>query len=338
MGLKTEEPAQIKPVQTLEIISPSWTSSAPPVIETEEEWPFWLANEDMLRDEGVIFGLSGAKPDEKLEIISSVFKKNISEVLAKRDELNEKIAEINLKIENKHNHLEDIKTNIKKLQNTDFKDENILRVSIGLILGLGMAAGNYFIISQALKPSFPESFQFIAWGVFLSGMFSLYNNNSIFHNEFKPTWKNLIEEIGLPLAASTFVLAFSIGKIQTFESVAYFVFTFFTFLISGKLLLGNVARLKSEFKSFSFNQKIKKELSKAEGIWKTEIEDLENQIEDFRVEKWKILPALNELEAKISKSLADKETVTHIFLSEYNLAKNYRSKLNDKDFKNILGQ
>jgi hypothetical protein len=41
--------------------------------------PFWLENEDALRDEGVIFGLSEAKADEKIAAIRNYFAHQTAE-------------------------------------------------------------------------------------------------------------------------------------------------------------------------------------------------------------------------------------------------------------------
>jgi hypothetical protein len=35
--------------------------------------PDWLINEDILRDEGVIFGLSGSNPEEKFQLFEVIF-------------------------------------------------------------------------------------------------------------------------------------------------------------------------------------------------------------------------------------------------------------------------
>ena len=48
----------------------SWVLSPP---SPQIEWPSWLEDETLLRDEGVIFGLSESKPEEKVAIIRNYF-------------------------------------------------------------------------------------------------------------------------------------------------------------------------------------------------------------------------------------------------------------------------
>lgn len=303
----------------------------------EVEMPYWLANEDALKDEGVIFGLSDTQLDEKLQVISSFFTKISSEFLQKKEELNEKIGELNLQIEKKHLQLENLKEKAEKVLTSEKAEENILRVTVGLILSIGMAAGNYFIIDHALSKGFETNHQFIAWGVFLTGMFNLYGLSSVIHNEDRLTWKKVVEEFGMPLAASLFVLAFTIPYVSPFQSVAYFVFTFLGFLVSGKLFLGNLTKIKSEWRNFVFNRNINSDLNKIESDWKEETEQLETEIEKLRVEKWKIIPELNKMESELDRIKADQQAIENIFLSEYNLAKNYKNKLSGNQLKKIMG-
>ena len=77
---------------------------------------------------------------------------------------------------------------------------------------------------------------------------------------------------------------------------------------------------------------------KVDSVWLAEKEGLEDSIENLRIQKWKILPELNEVEAQIQKIKAEKENIENVFLSEYNLAKTYRQKLTNNQIKNIIGQ
>ena len=219
------------------------------LIGSDEDLPNWLSNEDALRDEGVIFGLSDTLVDEKLKIIEAIFSKKAVGLNQKRDELSEKIGELNLIIEKKHGDLEVIKAKSTAALERSSIEENVFRVSLGLLFSIGMCIGNYFLIDEGLKNAYTNSHQGISWGVFLTGMFSLFNPTAVLHNSSKLDWKRLLEEFGMPFAASFFVFVQLWDSLPFYKSLAFLLFTLFAFLISGKILLGSVAKLKYEIKA-----------------------------------------------------------------------------------------
>ncbi|HLO45441.1 MAG TPA: hypothetical protein VK175_13980 [Leadbetterella sp.] len=308
------------------------------LINEDEEFPYWLSNEDALRDEGVIFGLSDTKPEEKLKIIDSIFQKKASGLKQKREELSERIGELNLFIEKQNEEILAIEQKSKLAIEQESKEENLFRVAVGLLLSVGMCAGNYYLIDEGLKTSFPENHQWIAWGVFLTGMFSLYNPVAVIHNDSKLTWKRLLEEFGMPLAASIFVFVQVYEALPLYKSLAFLLFTFFAFMISGKILLGSIARLKYELRALNQNLNIRGDKKKVNTDWQFKKEEISLEIEKIRIEKWKILPDLNEIEAQMAKINAEKEAIVNVFMSEYNLAKNYKQKLNSSQIKNMIGE
>jgi hypothetical protein len=301
-------------------------------------FPHWLSNEEALKDEGVIFGLSEAKPDEKIKIIESIFNQKATFLEKKREELSEKIGEINLYLEKNHTELEEIEKESLEIKLKEFSDENIVRVIVGLIISLGMCIGNYYLIDFSISQGFPVNHQWISWGVFLAGMFSLFNPTSVFHlPDAKLTWKNTLEEFGVPFAASLFVFAQVVSVQPVFKSIALFIFIFFLFTFSGKILLSSISRLKQELNILNKNKNLRNDKLKIKTDWKIEAEAIEQKMEQLRIEKWKILPSLNQTEAELLKINNEKEALINIFISEFNLAKSYKSKLNASQIKNIIG-
>ena len=311
-----------------------------PVYEQSDYAPFphWLSNEDALRDEGVIFGLSEAKPDEKVKIITSIFEQKLSYYQKKREELSEKIGEINLFIEKNHEDLAALQLKSTATMDKELLDENLIRVGVGLAISIGMCFGNYFLIDFSLSQGFPQNHQLISYGVFLTGMFSLFNPLSVLHTEgSKVTWKTILEEFGVPFSASLFVFVQVVENQPIFKSIALLLFVFFMFLVSGKILLSSISRLKSEVRTLIQNWEIKSNKKLVNTTWKEEKVDFEKKIEDLRIEKWRILPELNHTEAEIDKINSEKEALINVFFSEYNLAKSYKNKLSGNQIKNILG-
>jgi len=337
---KEEVPAPAEEVSPQAVIPLSETLPEMPALpvpgEEEDEFPHWLTSEDTLRDEGVIYGLSGTDPQEKIGIIASIYKKHAARYIRTQEELTEKIGELNLVLEKKNSALSDLSLKAAGVLQQEPREENILRVTVGLVLSLGMCAGNYFLIREGIRYGFPEQAEWIAWGVFLTGMFSLYYTTSVIHNEDRVTWRRVLEELGMPLAASLFVYVQVVAQMPWYKSLGFLLFTFFAFLLSGKLFLGSLARLKKEFTLFKANRHLQQEKTAAGTDWKDDMELLEKDMEKIRLEKWKIVSILNETEAAINRLNADKEAVINLFLSEYHLAKDYKDRLSGTQISKII--
>jgi len=318
------------------VILPEAPVLTPPPAEEEDEFPHWLHSEDTLRDEGVIYGLSGTDPQEKVSIITSIYKKHTARFIRTQEELTEKIGELNLVLEKKSTALDTLSQKAGSVLRQEPRDENILRVAVGLTLSLGMCAGNYFLIREGIRYGFPDQSDWIAWGVFLTGMFSLYYTTSVIHSDDRLNWKRALEELGMPLAAALFVFVQVVPHMAWYKSVGFLLFTLFAFLISGKLLLGSLALLKKELRLFKSNRALQKEKNAAGTDWKYDMDALEKDMEKIRMEKWKIVSALNETEAHINRLNADKEAVINLFLSEYHLAKDYKDRLSGSQISNII--
>ncbi len=325
-------------------LSPPIVNNQIPELKSEFEqseyipFPHWLSNEDALRDEGVIFGLSEAKPEEKVKIIASIFEQKLSFYQKKKEELSEKIGEINLFIEKNHEDLAALQLKSASIVEKELLEENLIRVGVGLAISIGMCFGNYFLIDFSLAQGFPQNHQWISYGVFLTGMFSLFNPLSVLHSEgSKVTWKTVLEEFGVPFSASLFVFVQVVENQPIFKSIALLLFVFFMFLVSGKILLSSISKLKSEVRILAKNLEIKANKKLVNTIWREEKADFERKIEDLRIEKWRILPELNHTEAEIDKINSEKDALINVFYSEYNLAKSYKNKLSGNQIKNILG-
>ncbi|NBA86580.1 hypothetical protein GVN16_12455 [Emticicia sp. CRIBPO] len=305
--------------------------------EQEESLPYWLSNEDALKDEGVIFGLSNANPDEKINIINSFFIHQTAELEKNKEQLYERISELNLSIEQNQTKIEEFKGKMDQLENKAMVDHNLARTVAGLVLSLGMCIGNYFLISRNIQVGFPENYQWISVGVFLAGMFNLYNPTSVFHSKDSGmTWKSALEEFGIPLAASFFVFVQVYESQPLLKSLALFGFIFFLFLFSGKILLGNITVLKADISKWLSNRNTKNDQNSKVEYWDSQIKSLHDQIDQLRVEKWKIIPDLNKTEARLEKYKAKRDSLIHVFQSEFLLARGYKANLNPAQIKKIL--
>lgn len=299
--------------------------------------PFWLENEDALRDEGVIFGLSEAKAEEKIGAIRNYFAHQTAETEKTVEYHSEKIGEINLLIEQKETRINELIEKARILENRERTDHQLPRTVIGIVLSLAMCVGNYYLIDESILTNFPENHYVIALGIFLAGMFNLFNPKSLFHEKDSSiSWRQLLEEVGMPLAASVFVFVQSLDNQTLLRSFALFFFVFFLFLFAGKLLLSNLTVLKTDSGTWLDNLRLQKDKINKAQEWEDEITKLKLEIDEQRVEKWKIVDALKLPEAELKRLNERREMLVKLFESEFNLARSYREKLTGKQIQDIL--
>lgn len=303
----------------------------------EEPLPHWLSSEDALRDEGVIFGLSDSEAEEKITVIKSFFKHQTADIEKEVERFSEKIGELNLFIEQKENRIVALKNKSDNLETAQPQDHNLLRTTVGLLLAVGMCVGNYFLIDSSLTPNFPQNHPFIAVGILLAGMFNLFGKVSFFHEKnTSVSWRQITEEIGLPLMAAFFVFTQSIDNQTLLRSISLFGFVFFLFLFTGKLVLSNLSVIKSDATIWQKNVRLKRDKTKLKEKWDEEIFNLEKEIDDLRIEKWQILPDLNQAEASLERYTSKRDSLIKLFESEFRLARSYRDKLSAKQVKTIF--
>jgi Na+/melibiose symporter-like transporter len=173
-------------------------------------------------------------------------------------------------------------------------------------------------------------------------MFNLFNSKSLFHEkESSISWRQLLEEVGMPLSASVFVFVQSLTGDASqnqvlLRSFALFFFVFFLFLFAGKLLLSNLTVLKTDSAIWFDNLRLQKDKINKTQEWENEITRLKIEIDEQRVEKWKIVDILKSPEAELKRLNERREMLVKLFESEFNLARSYREKLTGKQIEDIL--
>ena len=299
--------------------------------------PFWLENEDALRDEGVIFGLSESRAEEKTGAIRNYFAHQTAELEKTVEYNSEKIGELNLFIEQKETRINELIAKSQVLESRERANHQLPRTCIGIILSLAMCIGNYYLIDESILTSFPRNHYVIALGIFLAGMFNLFNPKSLFHEKGSSvSWRQLLEEVGMPLAASVFVFVQTLNNQMLVRSFALFFFVFFLFLFAGKLLLSNLTVLKTDLSLWFDNLRLQKDKVNKTQEWEEEIAKLKIEIDLQRIEKWKIVDALKSPESELKRLNERREMLVKLFESEFNLARGYREKLSGKQIQEIL--
>lgn len=298
--------------------------------------PYWLEDEDTLRDEGVLFGLSESDPTEKTDIIHKYFVHLAAGPLGDIEQHNERIQEFNLFIGQKTERIETLKAKSDIVLTADnTREHHLPRTLIGLTLSAAMCIGNFFLIRESLRPAFAES-SWIAMGIFLAGMFSLFGRISIFHDkDSKVTWRSLLEETGLPFAASLFVFAQVYQSQGWLQAASLFVFIFFLFLFAGKLFLSNITVLRSDFKAWLDPIKEKKQREEESHKSENEMLILQEERDALRVKKWQAVRELSASETERDRIYARRDMLIKLFESEFFLARRMKGQLSGRQLNYI---
>jgi ABC-type multidrug transport system fused ATPase/permease subunit len=290
----------------------------------------WIESEGLLRDEGVICGLSGTDATYKVAAIEHYYASKRNYFLSLRTRIEEESAEIKQKEIALKADVERNQEIIEKLTDTwGSATSNIARNGAGLILILLTCISIFFVIYDVIKNQFDKPLP-IAMGIYTVGMFGLFTKFSLFyHHEVDKGGsvtivRQILFEVGLPFAASLYIVIYAYDEIGLTKATVTFLFVFFAFLFSGKLLLSVIALLQTDFSQLKNNSlarkanDLKKIVAKeviSNSLFK--VHELENQLSKLK-EDLKKIPSIETLNA-------NKETKINIFLSEYHLAKGYRS-------------
>ncbi|WP_353717399.1 hypothetical protein [Dyadobacter sp. 676] len=324
-------PGQAAPMQATPVQAALQTAiPQPPITGTQKveiPIPYWLEDEDTLRDEGVLFGLSESDPHEKTDIIHKYFSNLAASHIADIEQHNERIQELNLFIGQKQNRIDELQERLKNPGSRAEGEHHLPRTLIGITLCAAMCVGNFFLIRESLKPAFADN-SWIALGVFLAGMFSLFGRISLFHDtDSKVTWKSLLEEIGLPFAAALFVFANVITYQTWWQAFALFIFVFFLFLFAGKLLLSNITVLRNDLQIWLNIRRGRQDFVENNYNWESECQTLQEEIDDLRVKKWQVLREQSHAETERDRLFARRDMLIKLFESEFYLARRMKNEL-----------
>ena len=291
--------------------------------------PNWLTDEENLRDEGVLFGLSNARPDGKVAEIRSLFSQQASPLNEQIEEHTEKIGELNLLIEQRENLIISLRDQVADWRDKSPAPNNLFRTAISLLLSVFMCISNFYLIDETLRPAFPN--RWIGVGIFMAGMFNLFGRTSFFYEaETRLSVRRLVEEIGLPLAASVFVLVQAWQTQSTGQAIALGIFVFFLFLLAGKLLLSTLTTLQSDIGNIQANRELILNKEQNLPVWEAQLSQLAREVDAIRAQKWPIVTALNHIEADLTRLNARRDGLVNLFLSEFELARSVRDQLTEQ--------
>ncbi|TDH26782.1 hypothetical protein EXU57_08195 [Segetibacter sp. 3557_3] len=290
----------------------------------------WITNDGLLRDEGVLFGLSGASTEEKLLAIKNFYADLKASADAKRLAASsslENLLEERKQLDTKSRFLENL-TNLKNEAEVLRPDTQFLRNLLGLIFISAAAVGNFYLIHYFISPRFGIA---ASIGIFLFGLFSLIAPLSSWldpeeqkTNTFFGKLKIALLEIGSPLA-TTILVSYIVFE-ETLKigfTIAFGLFLLFVFFFCGKLLLGVFHKIVKDFGLITTNLKAARQVRKQKADIEKDAKDTQENLLQTLQNIEKLQTEVLELQAQCTSYDQQCELKINLFLSEYNLAKNY---------------
>ncbi len=304
----------------------------------------WIFNEDLLRDEGAYYGLSGTAPDEKIDSI----RKFYAELLAHFQATSEDVQAAIDQSLNKITHLEELheqkQTRLDQLITFNNGSHKFFRLLFSIIAYSLTVAFAYWLIYDRMQnvTDYPV---LITLGLYILGTFSLFHQRSIlfFKNEEvmeeqgqREKWKIYLEEFGLPLVVTLYVIIAPFDPTQWWIEITVGLLIYLLLLYSGKGLLVNIQRISSEFRKYRFIRKQdgneKSKIAKIE----EDIKELEEDIKKEKATRKQNEGKLEDLHSKITHLEAQGEAKVALFISEYEFAKEYRHRFPEAEVERLL--
>ncbi|GAB3711792.1 hypothetical protein GCM10027592_49740 [Spirosoma flavus] len=306
----------------------TFLTAHPITLTPSEPLPDWLADEESLRDEGVLFGLSDARPDGKIAQIRAYFGQQSAPLEEAINQYTDQIGEINQFINERKTRTETLRNQLDELRNAHPASTNLIRTAASLLLSVIMCVGTFYLIDETLRPAFPN--RWVAVGVFLAGMFTLAGRTSFFYETgSRLTVRRLVEEVSLPLATSIFILVQSLETKSTVQAIGLFLFVFFLFLLGGKLLLSTLTALQNDINIVVANRQLMVRKQEDLPRLEAEINQLVREVDSLRTQKWPFVTFQNQAEAKRVQLNTQRDRLVNLFISEFELARSLRERLTE---------
>lgn len=291
---------------------------------------YWIENIGILRDEGIIFGLSNSPITEKIESINKYFdeikffyKNRFNQLNSKLDYLKADEKDLIEIIKEKKTKLNLIYTEVE----SEKKDPTyIIRNIVGLLFISAACLFVYFIIINALGENFQNT-SLVSIALMLVGLFGLYAKTSMFfENQSEVTeklnWKQLLLEVGLPLSVAFFIFVHAIENHSILKAFSYFLLLAIFFLFGGKLLLSIITLIQNDLTNHIQKSKSRKKSA----FLNNTINSLNLELEKIRVDISKYYEQINEMPDDETVE-AKKQARIKTFMSEYELANNFSNNI-----------
>lgn len=289
----------------------------------------WILDENLLRDEGVIYGISDSNHEEKTETIRKFYQEKIAGAQTRERLRREDLQGLLERKSDMEQHLSLLKQEIGELSvrlpDGPHQFFRLLSLFLAYTVMVGFTFGAIF---EWLGPSwhFP---MLVCVGVYVFGGLSLFHRASILYDADQTVfaqgererWKAYLEEFGIPFTAVVFIVFWGSGGHSLVRTLSFGVMLYALFLFSGKGFLKALFALIQEFRQVRdsrLKRQYRKKLleEKALKVQQTEqdLSDLGNEVDRLKTEIASLLGEAKQWEEEA-------ETKVAYFLSEFALAR-----------------
>lgn len=312
-------------------VSHAHASGADSEMDAPSHAPFeWIENEDLLREEGAVYGLAGKGLEDKQQVIQNYYQRFIA---AQEIEL----ARINDRINTSRGWQEDIADELNAIQQEyeelviahQGSQHKFYRLMLGLVVYGIILAFTFWGVYQWVAPVWIDFPLLITIGIFLFGSLSLLGNWSmVYHGDeqvakglTRERWKTYIEEYAIPLITAVFVAVAGAKTQHIGINLSFSLVVFLVFVFTGKGLFMTVLGLGEQNKIRMINwRKAKRRKARLQElkVLRQEKEqlkkDVTQQLETLRIELTACQQRISDIQHICNAKVA-------YFTSEYELAK-----------------
>lgn len=217
--------------------------------------PDWILDDNLLRDEGVLFGQTQSDKNQKVDAIRDWYLMRNTVLLKEIGFIDQKILEYKA-FEEDYNH---------KLSELYAEQLELSKIAPDNFNSFVKKVLSTILFATILVAIFPSIYGWVSWrgdyafflalGVFLFGSISLFGNKSIvyFTNQDvtaenrREFYKILLEEFFVPFISSIFLIVYGFRSGDLLDAVLLWVLLFTVFLFAGKGLIVSIYSLRNEF-------------------------------------------------------------------------------------------
>ncbi|HMQ87309.1 MAG TPA: hypothetical protein PKB07_06985 [Flavilitoribacter sp.] len=293
----------------------------------------WINNEQLLREEGAVYGILGYGQDEKLDVIQKYFNKVLASLRVQILNTEHSLTAYREREQALLQTLENSRSTLDHFPERPHRsDHHFWRTFTGLLVYQVIIAATFYATCLWLTPAFGVNTVWVTLGVFLFGALSLFGHFPVLlHHEHavqsgdkRENWKLLLEEIGIPVVATLFIICYGGPYHPWMHGIAMALFLFFVFIFAGKGLLACITAIVPQWRTMqsnhlqdrTYNGNLKKVKSEIKGT-EDDLGDTKNNIQD----KESLLAALHQEFAGVQ---VECEARKAYFMSEFTLAENAR--------------
>lgn len=210
----------------------------------------WIENEGLLRDEGVVFGLTRTPSalTEKEAAIRAFHRRHVAEDARRRQAVEAELVALLQRHERETDAARLAQADAAPEPEGDAPGGLVARDAVGLAAAAAACAGTAVFVHEQLQPHFQNP-ALVAAGVVGAGFCAAFlpasARGGAHASGGAERWTARLAELVLPLAAALFVVAWGLDGMGPVRAAATAALLFLAFALTGRQVMGTVPRLGS---------------------------------------------------------------------------------------------